>query len=329
MSNDKFLCNGTRVKLAFLEDDDADGEPIVRVTALNNFQHELDGRWVALVPAEDDCHLIDDGREGWHKAVLAECTSVEGCYQESDPAKTVRDLIEWHRKDAVWHYEQDAAGRVAAPPAPVGEMAVGLAKVREVACLHRFMFFGDQSVRRCADCNLIEPVAQKADAEPMFWVRLRSDGGYEGPLHNDSIEAVRKESGAWTPLYTTPQAPALTDSERLDAKSYRYLRQISCNMQFDESELYKAFSAAGYTEEPPTEAQFDSVIRGIVAAKQQESAPVLPELHVYGWLTDDGRIATASTKEGVIPKSVQTAYCHALCKVSDALAAIAALGVAK
>ncbi|CAN7446928.1 hypothetical protein LJR066_002790 [Acidovorax sp. LjRoot66] len=38
-------------------------------------------------------------------------------------------------------------------------------------------------------------------AEPMFWVRLRSDGGYEGPIHNDAIERVRKESGGWTPLY--------------------------------------------------------------------------------------------------------------------------------
>lgn len=36
---------------------------------------------------------------------------------------------------------------------------------------------------------------------PTFWYRPRSDGGYDGPLHNDSIEDCRKQSGAWVPLY--------------------------------------------------------------------------------------------------------------------------------
>lgn len=40
-----------------------------------------------------------------------------------------------------------------------------------------------------------------ADQPPMFWVRLRSDGGYEGPIHADSIELARVQSGAWSPLY--------------------------------------------------------------------------------------------------------------------------------
>lgn len=43
---------------------------------------------------------------------------------------------------------------------------------------------------------------QKANNEnPLFWYRPRSDGGYEGPLHNDQIEDVRKASGAWVPLF--------------------------------------------------------------------------------------------------------------------------------
>ncbi len=48
------------------------------------------------------------------------------------------------------------------------------------------------------------------EVKPMFWVRLCSDGGYEGPLHDDRIEHVRKLSGAWYPLYlgAAPQAPA-------------------------------------------------------------------------------------------------------------------------
>jgi hypothetical protein len=37
--------------------------------------------------------------------------------------------------------------------------------------------------------------------EPLFWYRPRSDGGYDGPLHNDQIEEVRKKSGAWVPLH--------------------------------------------------------------------------------------------------------------------------------
>lgn len=52
---------------------------------------------------------------------------------------------------------------------------------------------------------------QPAQAEPMFWVRLRSDGGYEGPIHNDAIEKVRKLSGAWHPLYLHAPQPAQTN----------------------------------------------------------------------------------------------------------------------
>ena len=45
----KFLANGTRFKLSF--------DTLGRVSSLWNFMDELDGRWVALVAAEDDCHL--------------------------------------------------------------------------------------------------------------------------------------------------------------------------------------------------------------------------------------------------------------------------------
>ncbi|WP_088158780.1 helix-turn-helix domain-containing protein [Achromobacter xylosoxidans] len=41
----------------------------------------------------------------------------------------------------------------------------------------------------------------KDERQPLFWYRPRSDDGYEGPLHNDRIEDVRKQSGAWVPLY--------------------------------------------------------------------------------------------------------------------------------
>ena len=48
----------------------------------------------------------------------------------------------------------------------------------------------------------------------MFWYRPRSDGCYEGPIHNAQIEQVRKESGGWHPLYTAPQ-PAIPPGYKL------------------------------------------------------------------------------------------------------------------
>lgn len=44
--------------------------------------------------------------------------------------------------------------------------------------------------------------------EVLFWYRPRSDGWYEGPIHNDRIEEARKRSGAWVPLVARPQAGA-------------------------------------------------------------------------------------------------------------------------
>lgn len=41
--------------------------------------------------------------------------------------------------------------------------------------------------------------------QPLFWYRPCSNGQYEGPIHNAQIERVRKESGAWHPLYTRQQ----------------------------------------------------------------------------------------------------------------------------
>lgn len=46
-----FLLNGTRFKLNFSTRGNVD--------VFHNYARELQGRWVALVPAEDDCHLAD------------------------------------------------------------------------------------------------------------------------------------------------------------------------------------------------------------------------------------------------------------------------------
>lgn len=41
----------------------------------------------------------------------------------------------------------------------------------------------------------------KTQQKPLFWYRPCSDGAYEGPVHDSSIEEVRKKSGAWKPLW--------------------------------------------------------------------------------------------------------------------------------
>lgn len=51
--------------------------------------------------------------------------------------------------------------------------------------------------------------------EPLFWYRPCSNGMYEGPIHNAQIERVRKESGAWHPLYTSPQPAQQQEIEEL------------------------------------------------------------------------------------------------------------------
>jgi hypothetical protein len=62
----------------------------------------------------------------------------------------------------------------------------------------------ESALRRLAAPASQRPAAQAASAEPVFWYRPCSDGGYEGPLHHNSIEDIRKRSGGWVPLYATP-----------------------------------------------------------------------------------------------------------------------------
>ncbi|HIE9717758.1 TPA: hypothetical protein ACXRZE_001366 [Klebsiella variicola subsp. variicola] len=44
---------------------------------------------------------------------------------------------------------------------------------------------------------------------PLFWVRVKSDGGYEGPIHDSKLEEVRKKSGEWLPLTLAGGIPEL------------------------------------------------------------------------------------------------------------------------
>lgn len=54
----QFLANATRFKMSFFDrDEDGSGNTGTYVTCFEGFSKELDGRWVALVPAENDSHL--------------------------------------------------------------------------------------------------------------------------------------------------------------------------------------------------------------------------------------------------------------------------------
>lgn len=47
--------------------------------------------------------------------------------------------------------------------------------------------------------------AEREGQKPAFWYRPHSDGlGYDGPINDSQIEAVRRNSGAWVPLYAGP-----------------------------------------------------------------------------------------------------------------------------
>lgn len=79
-----------------------------------------------------------------------------------------------------------------------------------------------------------QPAAQVAGQEPMFWVRLCGDGLYEGPIHNARIEEVRRQSGAWSPLYlgAAPQpAVAAGAVDALDAARLDYLQQTGSTVE--------------------------------------------------------------------------------------------------
>lgn len=55
----EFLAEGTRFKMAFFDNEDDLGNPTggTHVTCFSSYAKELDGRWVALVPAENDRHM--------------------------------------------------------------------------------------------------------------------------------------------------------------------------------------------------------------------------------------------------------------------------------
>ena len=115
------------------------------------------------------------------------------------------------------------------------------------------------AVRHEADCveackseieALRAKIARMEQQEPVFWWRPCSDGAYEGPLHNNSIERVRKQSGAWSPLYALPGAqpapsvPTDVITDYLVSISAHLAHQDDRKAQAEIGELLKMLAAA-------------------------------------------------------------------------------------
>ena len=51
------------------------------------------------------------------------------------------------------------------------------------------------------DNKLHEVLAQPQREGVIAWIRFCSDGTYEGPISDQRMDDIRRQSGAWTPLY--------------------------------------------------------------------------------------------------------------------------------
>ena len=66
---------------------------------------------------------------------------------------------------------------------------------------------------------------QPATGEPVAWIRRHLNGALSNELLTHvRVEQVRRDSGAWVPLYTHP-APSVRDDVVRDAKRYEWLRK--------------------------------------------------------------------------------------------------------
>lgn len=101
----------------------------------------------------------------------------------------------------------DTTNTTAAPAATQPE-ALRLAAWLNEGAWHR-MTLGDvnAAARELRRLHALTTAPAAQEAEPLYWVRIGSDGDHYGPLPHASMGDVRKRSGAWTPLYTHPPRP--------------------------------------------------------------------------------------------------------------------------
>ncbi|WP_194761017.1 hypothetical protein [Klebsiella variicola] len=82
---------------------------------------------------------------------------------------------------------------------------------------------------------------------PLFWVRVKSDGGYEGPIHDSKLEEVRKKSGEWLPLTLASGIPEL-ESRTVTVKlpePFKLAKSSSGLTYYYADEVDAALTAAG------------------------------------------------------------------------------------
>lgn len=82
---------------------------------------------------------------------------------------------------------------------------------------------------------------------PLFWVRVKSDGGYEGPIHDSKLEEVRKKSGEWLPLTLAGGIPEL-ESRTVTVKlpePFKLAKSSSGLTYYYADEVDAALTAAG------------------------------------------------------------------------------------
>ena len=71
------------------------------------------------------------------------------------------------------------------------------------------------------------PTQQPVTPEPVAWIRRHPNGALSNELLiHVQVEQVRRDSGAWVPLYTHP-AQSVTNDVVRDAERYRWL--ADCN----------------------------------------------------------------------------------------------------
>ena len=86
-------------------------------------------------------------------------------------------------------------------------------------------FHGHDSLRERIANVLVPALKAEANAdEPVAWIRRHPNGALSNELLTHvQVEQVRRDSGAWVPLYTHP-APSVPGDVVRDAERYRFIR---------------------------------------------------------------------------------------------------------
>lgn len=94
-------------------------------------------------------------------------------------------------------------------------------------------------------------VMPSKDDGPLAWIRLCSDGTYEGPISDQSMDDIRRRSGAWTPLYAAKKEKVSADIPKAMLKL-----EDSWNQMAKENREAAYFGAAGAYEDCVSDLSF-------------------------------------------------------------------------